>query len=236
MPNFKFKKSDKILDIGGAMKQRTDCQVDTLLDIIHPQNAPYGPTKLLAKNFIKVDLMREKLPFKDKEFDFCFCTHTLEDLPYPFGVIEEMQRVAKRGYIATPAMGQDIIFSNINFTDWVTGARRVPGHSHHKWLFFVKNGVLQVLPKNYGVLYSSNFHFTKWLGSPETEFYWEGKIKYKEVKDLDIHLLIREYRKYINANKNNLVKGTPLIYFDKPIWYVKELVKFFLMKGEGFNR
>jgi ubiquinone/menaquinone biosynthesis C-methylase UbiE len=43
------------------------------------------------------------LPYEDKEFDFVYCRHVLEDLIYPFRVIKEMQRVAKAGYIETPS-------------------------------------------------------------------------------------------------------------------------------------
>ena len=68
---FKLKPTDKILDIGGSMKQHQDIKIDTLLDIIRPEEAPYGSSKLRAKNFVRVDITREKLPFKNKEFDFC---------------------------------------------------------------------------------------------------------------------------------------------------------------------
>lgn len=235
MLSFKFKKTDRILDIGGAMKQRTDCEVDTLVDIIHPEAAPYSPSRLLAKRFVRVDLMRQKLPFKDKEFDFCFCTHTLEDLPYPFLIMDEMSRVAKSGFVATPSMGMDITFSHFDLTDWATGARRVPGYSHHKWMFYVKKGVIQVLPKNYGILYSSDFHFTNWTGGVEMQYYWKDKIRYNEIRDLDVHNLIKEYKKYVSGNRSKLKKGFPLIYFDNPRFIIKETIKFLLKKGEGFK-
>src|SRR5687768_10284392 len=129
----KIKSTDRVLDIGGSMRQHEFIKIDTLADILPPEEAPYWPTKLSANKFVKVDITKSKLPFKDKEFDVCLCTHTLEDLPSPFLVIEEMSRVAKRGLIVTPSMGQDMVFLPIDYTDWLTGARRVPGHAHHKW-------------------------------------------------------------------------------------------------------
>src|SRR3972149_1607903 len=101
---YKVKPTNKILDIGGSMKQHKELVIDTLVDIIRPEDAPYGKSKLKAENFVRLDITREKFPFKDKEFDFCICTHTLEDLTTPFLAIDEMSRVAKRGLIITPSM------------------------------------------------------------------------------------------------------------------------------------
>jgi ubiquinone/menaquinone biosynthesis C-methylase UbiE len=75
-----IKEGERILDIGGSMKQHSEIKIDTLIDIIRPEDAPYGKSKLKAKKFIKVDVTSQKLPIGDKEFDVCLCTHTLEDL------------------------------------------------------------------------------------------------------------------------------------------------------------
>jgi hypothetical protein len=147
-----------------------------------------------------------------------------------------MQRVGKRGYIATPSMGRDLEFSHFNLTDWGTGARRVPGWAHHKWLFYKKGETAYILPKNYGLLYSSGFHFTKWLGEEEFQYLWQGTIKYEEIKDLNIHELAREYRKYIAQNKNKLVRGIPLIYLDNPVYLLKEILKVLLKRGQSFDK
>ncbi len=233
---FHIKPTDKILDVGGSMMQHEFIKIDTLVDFITPEESPYTPSKLLAKNFVRLDILRDKLPFKDNEFDFCLCTQTLEDLPFPFPIMDEMSRVAKRGYITTPSMGRDLVFSHFNLTDWLTGSRRVPGYSHHKWMFYKDGNKVQVLPKNYGILYSSNFHFVKWLGDEEFQHYWENNIEYREIQDFNLHVLIGEYKKYINANKSKLVRGLPLIYLDNPIYYLKEVLKLILKKGRGFNK
>lgn len=116
----KIKSRDRVLDVGGSMKQHGELQIDTLVDIISPEEAPYTPSELKAKHFVKLDITHQKLPFENKEFDVCLCTHTLEDLPSPFSAIAEMSRVAKRGLIITPSMGTDMVFSHIDFTNWLT--------------------------------------------------------------------------------------------------------------------
>jgi len=232
---YKIKSSEKILDIGGSMKQHQELNIDTLADILRPEEVPYTSNKLLAKKFVRVDITKERLPFSDKEFDFCLCSHTLEDLSYPFLVLEEMERVSKRGLIITPSFGSDLVFSHIDFTDWLTGARRVPGFGHHKWLFYEKRGEMQIVPKNYAVLYSGEFHITEWSGEKEFEYYWEGKIKYEEIKDLDIHALIGLYREFIKRNRSKIRKGPVLLYLDNPFRYLKEVVKLLIKKGYGFR-
>ena len=227
--------TDRVLDIGGSMMQHHLIKVDTLADLIRPEDAPYGPSKLLAEHFVKVDITREKLPFGEKEFDVCLCTHTLEDLPSPFLVIDEMSRVSKRGLIATPNMGEDMKFSPIDFTDWNSGPRRVPGQAHHKWFFIKEGGILKIIPKNYPVLYTSEFGITDWMGEKEMVYSWEGKINYKEVSGLNIHNLIDEYEKFVNSNKSLIRCGGVILYLDSPYNLVKAYAKKFLRRGDGYK-
>ena len=44
----------------------------------------------------------EKLPFKDKSFDFVIASHVFEHSPQPEQFLAELQRVAKAGYIEVP--------------------------------------------------------------------------------------------------------------------------------------
>jgi SAM-dependent methyltransferase len=44
----------------------------------------------------------EALPFRPKEFDFVYCSHTLEHVRNPAAACSELMRVAKRGYIECP--------------------------------------------------------------------------------------------------------------------------------------
>jgi SAM-dependent methyltransferase len=69
--------------------------------------------------FFQVDL--EHLPFRDKAYDFVFCSHVLEHLDHPGQAMRELMRVARRGYIEVPTRLSDVMF---NFT-------RIP--DHHRW-------------------------------------------------------------------------------------------------------
>lgn len=230
-----MRSADKILDIGGSMKQHQGIKIDSLVDISRPEEVSYTPGKLLAKHFVRLDITKEKLPFSNKEFDFCLCTHTLEDLTNPELAINEMARVAKRGYIATPSFGSDLVFSHLDFTDWLTGARRVPGVAHHKWLFYKKGKKVRIVAKNYPILYTPRYQIVGWSGEEEFEYYWEGKIEYEILDDTSPHKLIEEYDRFIKMDRDKIKKGIALIFLDNPYFYLKEAVKLLFKKGYGFT-
>ena len=49
----------------------------------------------------------EKLPFKDKEFDYVICAHVIEHVNDPISFKSEIQRVGKAGYIELPTRLND---------------------------------------------------------------------------------------------------------------------------------
>lgn len=216
---------DKVLDVGGSMKQHREININTLVDFFHPEKVPYYPSKLKAKQFVKVDITRETLPFRKNEFDVCLCTHTLEDLHNPFLAMDEMQRVAKRGLIITPNRGFDMVFDKYNLTNWGTGARRIPGMAHHKWFFESDGTRLKVTSKNFPILYTSEFHITKWMGKDEMVFYWENNFDYSVEYGLSSHELVENYRRYVKRNNKKIGKSKVLFFIDNPYYIVKELAK-----------
>lgn len=231
---YKIKKSDRVLDIGGSMKQHDEIKIDTLVDLVRPEETPYGTSSLNAKNFVQLDITKEKLPFRDKEFDFVMCTQTIEDLYNPFLVLNEMGRVAKRGLIISPSMGADMVFSNIDYTEWLTGARRMPGHAHHKWFLVIEKGTLKLIPKIYPILYTSDFQITGWSGDKDIYYYWEKDLKYTEFNGLKMHDIIDEYQNFVNKNKKLITKERTLFFVDDIFHFVKANVKRILKRGSGY--
>jgi SAM-dependent methyltransferase len=53
----------------------------------------------------------EHLPFVDNFADFVYCSHLLEHVHDPLQACAELVRVGKRGYIETPTIGKDLLFS-----------------------------------------------------------------------------------------------------------------------------
>jgi len=60
----------------------------------------------------------QRLPFKDKAFDFVVASHVLEHVPYPELMVAELQRVAKAGYIETPSRIAETIMGKC-FHRWI---------------------------------------------------------------------------------------------------------------------
>lgn len=65
--------------------------------------------KTAGKPFVVADLRR--LPFTDKSCDFVYCSHVLEHVDDPAASCEELMRVGKRGYLETPSLMTDALFS-----------------------------------------------------------------------------------------------------------------------------
>lgn len=96
-----IKKNDIVLDLGSGDKPfwRADIIVDKFLDDDQQRHSgamQYDNRKI----FLQADV--ESLPFKDKVFDFAFCSHLLEHVENPDKAISEITRVAKKGYIEVP--------------------------------------------------------------------------------------------------------------------------------------
>ena len=63
------------------------------------------------KKFIR--LSENKLPFKDKEFDFVVASHVMEHVEDIEFFIKELERVSKKGYIELPTKLEDnLVFEN----------------------------------------------------------------------------------------------------------------------------
>lgn len=110
--DFGIKSSDKVLDMGSG---HIPFPLATHLADIALENHHYGragvPFKhVQGKPVFECDV--ENTPFEDKEFDFVYCSHVLEHTKNPEKACEELMRIAKRGYIETPAKAKDIFLNS----------------------------------------------------------------------------------------------------------------------------
>ena len=140
----------------------------------------YLPLKNVDKKLHNLDVSWDKLPYKDKEVDFLYCRHTLEDVNNPRWLIQEINRVAKAGYIETPspivelARGADAV--GLDGSPW-------RGYYHHRSIVWSDGITLSVVPK-YPIIEHININDkalsdilsrerTYW----NTYYLWEGEIK-----------------------------------------------------------
>jgi len=87
-----------VLDVGsgGTPYPRSDVLLDRLTGAQHR----CGDSMLVDRPSVFGDAQR--MPFKDKAFDFVVASHILEHMSDPEIFLKELQRVAKAGYIETP--------------------------------------------------------------------------------------------------------------------------------------
>jgi len=130
-------------------------------------------------NYKTADVSTEMLPYKNKEFDFVYCRHVIEDLWNPVNALKEISRIAKAGYIETPS-------ALCEMTKDVDGGVNIPwrGYNHHRYIVWSDNGNLHILPK-FPIIEHIKFEedkLQKLLEHPFlwcTFFYFENEINYK---------------------------------------------------------
>ena len=122
------------------------------------------------KNFVKIE--GKKLPFKDKEFDFVIASHVIEHVEDFEFFIQELERIAFKGYIELPTrLGDNLVFENVTDHIW--------------WFIFddIENILLasrrkQCISPFLSVSSSKKFD-SMFRESMVLEILWEKKIDYK---------------------------------------------------------
>lgn len=158
-----IKPDDLVLDVGGGGQPLG--RANFVLDYLPWGNEFRKAIKLnemwpnpyfSEKTWIQRDICaRDKWPFEDKQFDFVFCSHTLEDVRDPIWVCREIMRVGKAGYIETPSR---IIESMVGIE-----RHRYCGYSHHHWLCEINDSGIDFTFKHAQLHSYSRFHISPGL-------------------------------------------------------------------------
>jgi len=140
---------------------------------------------------------REPWPFRNKQFDFVICSHTLEDLRDPIWVCSEIVRVGKRGYIEVPSRAYESCL----------GVERPnqAGLSHHRWLIEIRGNELLFLQKYHMI--HSHWRFAlprsyRRVLTPEASVqwvWWKNDFNFRELMYHGVETLERELERYVEA-------------------------------------
>jgi hypothetical protein len=171
-----------VLDIGGWGKPFP--RADWVMDLMpYDGRGVYGyethdPERFTRATWIQRDICdREPFPFADKSIDFVICSHTLEDIRDPIWVCQEMQRIARAGYIETPSRLEEQTAGVQG--PWV-------GWGHHRWLVEVRDGALEFVFKHHVICGRERAHLPRGILSQLSEdertlaFWWEGSFECSE--------------------------------------------------------
>jgi hypothetical protein len=105
---FNIQPDERVLDIGNGGYPFPSA---TVLADRFLEKSPFRYEQLVTGNkpFALTDI--HDLAFRDKSFDFIYCSHVLEVVEDPLRACAELMRVGKRGFIETPTLGKDALFA-----------------------------------------------------------------------------------------------------------------------------
>ena len=175
---------DLVLDVGGWAKPFA--RADWVLDLLpYDTRGLYGyeqgdraRERFNAGTWVTRDICdRTPWPFADGQFNFAICSHTLEDVRDPIWVCDELQRVAKAGYIEVPSrLVEQAHGVEGNYAGW----------GHHHWLIDVSGGRIEFVFKHHIVHGEKRFqvphaHLAQLsAGDKVQQLWWHGSFEARE--------------------------------------------------------
>jgi ubiquinone/menaquinone biosynthesis C-methylase UbiE len=162
-----------VVDIGSGDKPlwRADVYVDDL-SLGDVQRASHSKTIRNIGKFVNASVT--KLPFKDKIFDFSFCSHLLEHIDSPDIAIKEIIRVSRSGYIEIPNGIIETIQPFISHIWFVY-------NNNNKLIFIRKSKKMHELLLTNGKKY---IPLINTASDPFIRLYWKNKIDYEIIGNL----------------------------------------------------
>lgn len=189
-PGFKIKRGEVVVDLGSGDKPFW--RADVFLDKLALGNEQRFSSSDIIKDLgLFVDGDITKTPFKDKAFDFSFCSHVLEHIERPDLAIKEILRISDRGFIEVPDGMIEMMAP----------------YQSHLWFVFFNNNQLIFLRKSkqmHSALEENNLKYqylAKYLKKHFIRLYWRKDIKYKIIDKLP------ESEKFRAVNEEEIIQS-----------------------------
>jgi uncharacterized protein YbaR (Trm112 family) len=126
--------------------------------------------------------LAERMPFKDKAFEFSVASHVLEHSSEPKLFLQELQRISSAGYIETPGDILELLDPN--------RSHRLFVFQNHNYLVITKKATWNAFPTvatAWSHLIKRNNAVRKFLAVHEIDmmvkYYWNGSILYEITND-----------------------------------------------------
>jgi len=124
-----------VVDVGGMEGGWCSRNVDSVIDINIGDTLPNFQVDICVPmdwfkvmDFVKVN----------GKFDYCICSHTLEDVYNPYTAMQVMPLIAKAGVIMVPYYQTEL--SHVESSKYL-------GYMHHRYMFKEKDGKILLAPK-----------------------------------------------------------------------------------------
>jgi hypothetical protein len=177
----KTKKSEgkfTVVDVGGSVNGWSSPYIDAVVDFndLEKNNTNIKHFKC---DITHPDSYKDIFSYVEEngKFDFCICSHTLEDIMNPVYVSEQICKISNEGYISFPSKFRELSrFEGGNYR----------GYIHHRWIFkFKKENKIIAFPKIN--LIENNPLFDNIANMSENlkdlSFYWKDSIEMEYVNN-----------------------------------------------------
>lgn len=131
-----------VADVGGSHGGWSKDVIDAIIDF-NDFSIPNSNIKHFNCDITHPDSWNNIIQYvKDNgKFDFCICSHTLEDIMNPAYVCEQIVKISNSGYIAVPSKYKEL-------SRFECGNKSYRGYIHHRWIFDMANdNVFLAYPK-----------------------------------------------------------------------------------------
>jgi len=169
--------SFKVIDIGGSATAWSYPVIDYIVDINEPEHK-YHKIKYFALNVNFENDFKKLLDYVNKngKFDFCICSHIIEDISLPQVMLNNLKNIAKEGFIGITSKYRELsrIYNN-NYT----------GYIHHRWIYSIINNELIGFPKVNFIDYEKKLLD---IGDSsdnllDLSFFWKNGVKYSIINN-----------------------------------------------------
>jgi hypothetical protein len=135
--NQKSKGKFTVVDVGGTAGGWSKDVVDAIVDF-NPIESN-SSIRFFKCDITDIDSYHELNEYVEKngKFDFCICSHTLEDIINPVFVTKQLAKLANGGFIAFPSKYRECARFEGNYR----------GYIHHRWIFDVEGQSIMAYPK-----------------------------------------------------------------------------------------
>lgn len=168
-----------MIDIGGVAGSWSDGYATHVVDIQRGGNPKIQYfTGNISRPFIWDSILR----YVDEhgKFDFCSCTHTLEDVSAAGLVCDMFSRISKEGYVAVPSKYVEL---KRGYGDRGTHL----GWYHHRWIFDLVDDQFIGYPKQPFLEHEKDIDDWSAIhpeqGREELQFFWKDNINLKIIND-----------------------------------------------------
>lgn len=189
-----------VVDVGGSAGGWSSPYVDAIVDFVDVPGNTNNRIKHFKCDITHPDGWEELLLYVENngKFDFCICTHTLEDIMNPVYVAEQIQKIAKEGYVAVPSKYREL-------SRFEKGSGGYRGYIHHRWIFNMVDGVFVGYPKINYVESADTFDKIMDIDDKKRDlsFFWKDKIDISYVNNNFLGPSVDSVIGYYNALLNN---------------------------------